>query len=66
MCGLKAAQIHVRPFRAAEDHVQPSTALDLFLPNGKKILIWLHLSTLPPGYLRQLCWIKDAVSLECN
>ena len=39
MCGLKAAQIHERPFRAAKDHVQPLAALDSFLPNGKKILI---------------------------
>ena len=36
MCGLKAAQIHERPFRAAKDHVQPLAALDSFLPNGKK------------------------------
>ena len=36
MCGLKAAQIHERPFRAAKDHVQPLAALDSFLPNAKK------------------------------
>ena len=39
MCGLKAAQIHERPFRAAKDHMQPLAALDSFLPDGKKILI---------------------------
>ena len=46
MCGLKAAQIHDRPFRAAKDDVQTLAALDSFLPNGKKILIWHHLSSL--------------------
>ena len=46
MCGLKAAQIHERPFRAAKDHVQPLAALDSFLPNGKKILICLQLSSM--------------------
>ena len=39
MCGLKAAQKHERPFRAAKDHMQPLAALDSFLPNGKNILI---------------------------
>ena len=39
MCGLKAAQKHERPFRAAKDHMQPLAALDYFLPNGKNILI---------------------------
>ena len=39
MCGLKAVQMHGRPLRAAKNHVQPLIALDLFLPNGKKILI---------------------------
>ena len=36
MCGLKAAVIHERPFSATKDHVQLLTALDLFLPSGKK------------------------------
>ena len=36
MCGIKASQIHEWPFKAAKDHVQPSAALDSFLPNGKK------------------------------
>ena len=35
-CGIKATQIHERPFRAAKDHMQPVAALDSFLPNGKK------------------------------
>ena len=39
ICGLKAAQIHEWPFRAAKDHMQPLVALDSFLPYGKKILI---------------------------
>ena len=38
MCGLKAAQIH--------DHLQPSAALDSFLPNGKKIWYVADLSSL--------------------
>ena len=38
MCGLKAAQKHERPFRAAKDHMQPLAALDSFLLNRKKIL----------------------------
>ena len=37
MCILKAAQMHVRPSRAAKDHVQPLAALDFFLTYGKKI-----------------------------
>ena len=36
MCGLKAAKIHERPFRAAKDHVQTLAALDFYLPKGKK------------------------------
>ena len=51
MFGLKAAQIHERPFRAVKDHVQPLAALDPFLPNGKKILIWHHLSSLDQRHL---------------
>ena len=38
MCGLKAAQIHERPFRATKGHVQPLAALDSLWPNAKKIL----------------------------
>ena len=34
VCGLKAAQIHEQPFRAAKDLVQPSAAQDSFLPYG--------------------------------
>ena len=39
MCGLKAAQMHKRPFRAAREPMQPSAAQDSFLPYGKKDLI---------------------------
>ena len=39
MSGLKAAQIHERPFPAGKDHVQPLAALDFFWSNGKNILI---------------------------
>ena len=46
MCGLNAAQIHEQPFRAAIKHVQPSAALDSFLPNGKKIWYIADLSSL--------------------
>ena len=42
MCGLIAAQMHGRPYRAARELVQPPAALDYFLPYGKKILIWHH------------------------
>ena len=37
VCGLKAVQMHERPFRAAKDHVQPLAALNSLLPYGKKI-----------------------------
>ena len=47
MCGLKAAQVHERPFRAAKDHMQPLAALDSFLSNGNKIVIRHHLSSVP-------------------
>ena len=46
MCDLKAAQIHGRPFRPAKNLVQPSAALDSFLPNGKKIWYIADLSSL--------------------
>ena len=39
MCGLKAAQIHERPCRAAKDYVQPLATLDSYLPYGRKDLI---------------------------
>ena len=39
MCDLKAAQMHVRSFRAVKEPVQPLAALDSFLPYGKTILI---------------------------
>ena len=45
MCGLKAAQLHEWPFRAGKELLHPSAALDPFLPNGKKILISRHLSS---------------------
>ena len=35
MCGLKAAQMHKQPFKAAKNHVQPLAALDSPLPYGK-------------------------------
>ena len=37
MCGLKAAQMHERPFRAIKEPVQLLVALESFLPYGKKI-----------------------------
>ena len=40
MCGLKATQIHGRPFRAAKEPVLPLAAHNSFLPNGKKDLIF--------------------------
>ena len=43
---LRPHKLHGWPFRAAKEHVQPLAALDSFLPNGKKILILHHLSTL--------------------
>ena len=46
MCSLKAAKIHGRPFRPAKNLVQPSAALDSFLPNGKKIWYIADLSSL--------------------
>ena len=49
MCALKGAQVHERPFRAAKEPVQPLAALDSFLPNGKKILICPHLSSMGGG-----------------
>ena len=39
MCGLKAAQIHERPFRAAKEPVQPLAALDSFFALRQKDLI---------------------------
>ena len=45
MCGLKAAQIHEWPFRAAKDHVLPLSALDSFLPSNQKDLISRCLSS---------------------
>ena len=54
MCVLKATQIHERPFRAAKDQVQPYAALGYILPNGKKILICPHLSSL--GMLASTHW----------
>ena len=46
MSGLKAAQTHERSFRAAKDHVQPLATLNSLLPNGKKILILHHLTSM--------------------
>ena len=46
MCGLKDAQIHERPFRAAKDHVLPLSALDSFLPSNQKDLISRCLSSM--------------------
>ena len=36
MCGLKAAKMNVRPFRAAKYHVQSLAALDSFLLKRQK------------------------------
>ena len=36
MCGLKVAQIHGRPFRAAKEPVQSLAVVDSFLPYSKR------------------------------
>ena len=37
MCGLKAAQIYGRPFRAAKDHVQPLAAQKILFTYRQKV-----------------------------
>ena len=59
MCGLKAAQIHDRPFRAVKDHVQPLAALDSFLPNYGNILIWFD-----PVY-HSWCQVPSSITSSC-
>ena len=49
ICGIKAAQIHERLFRATIIHVQPLAALDTFLSNGKKIWYVADLSSMDAG-----------------
>ena len=39
MCGLKAAQMHKRPFKAAKNHVQSLAALDSPFALRQKVLI---------------------------
>ena len=62
MCGLKAAQKHERPFRAAKDHMQPLAALDSFLLNRKMILNWHHLSSVLPTTRRWALMRKNFFS----
>ena len=55
MCGLMAAQMHGRSFRAAKKLVQPLAALDSFLPCGKKILFGTIFPRLPPVVRGSAC-----------
>ena len=76
MCGLKAAQIHGRPFRATKEHMQPLAAQDSFLPNGKKFWFLTGLSSLLQGrnintyahiaqrYLNYMCFISNSRNWE--
>jgi len=75
MCGFQAAQIHEWSFRAAKEPVQPLTALDSFLPYGKKIWILAGLSSMSNGVyweadhfglLMHTLWVRSFIRFYIN